>query len=82
MSTHIVQLYIYDLSRGMAAAISPMLLGKFLNKIKKRLTYFPIFFSILGKRIDGVWHTSIVVYSREYFFGSRGVESCNPVSMC
>lgn len=35
---------------------------------------------LTGKKIDGVWHTSIVVYGREYFFGSRGVESCDPVS--
>ncbi|XP_074036198.1 uncharacterized protein isoform X2 [Leptinotarsa decemlineata] len=58
MSTK-VQLYIYDLSGGMASRISPML---------------------LGKKIDGIWHTSIVVFGREYFFGSRGVESCNPGS--
>ncbi|GJQ72124.1 hypothetical protein Trydic_g3219 [Trypoxylus dichotomus] len=55
-----VELYIYDLSRGMAASISPML---------------------IGKRIDGIWHTSIVVYEREYFFGSGGVESCTPFSL-
>lgn len=54
-----VEVYIYDLSRGMASMISPIL---------------------IGKRIDGVWHTSIVVYGREYFFGSQGVESCNPGS--
>ncbi|KAI4456795.1 desumoylating isopeptidase [Holotrichia oblita] len=54
-----VELYIYDLSRGMAASISPML---------------------IGKRIEGIWHTSIVVYEREYFFGSGGVESCTPGS--
>ncbi|CAG9857779.1 unnamed protein product [Phyllotreta striolata] len=59
MSTYKVELYIYDLSRGIASALSPML---------------------LGKKIDGIWHTSIVVYGREYFFGSRGVESCNPGS--
>lgn len=23
----------------------------------------------LGKQIEGVWHTSIVVYGTEYFFG-------------
>ncbi|KAJ8923017.1 hypothetical protein NQ315_001565 [Exocentrus adspersus] len=57
MSTHKVELYIYDLSGGMAATMSPML---------------------IGKRIEGIWHTSIVVYNREYFFGSSGVESCNP----
>ncbi|XP_050499548.1 uncharacterized protein LOC114329633 isoform X1 [Diabrotica virgifera virgifera] len=57
MGTHKVELYIYDLSQGMAAIISP---------------------TIIGKKIDGIWHTSIVIYNREYFFGSRGVESCNP----
>lgn len=25
--------------------------------------------SILGQRIDGIWHTGIVVFSREYYFG-------------
>ncbi|KAF5295186.1 hypothetical protein FQR65_LT10574 [Abscondita terminalis] len=54
-----VEVYIYDLSRGMASMISPLL---------------------IGKRIEGIWHTSIVVYGREYFFGSQGVESCNPGS--
>jgi hypothetical protein len=24
---------------------------------------------ILGKTIDGVWHTGIVVYGKEYYFG-------------
>lgn len=57
MESHSVELCIYDLSKGMAATLSPML---------------------LGKKIDGIWHTSIVVYNREYFFGSHGVESCNP----
>ncbi|XP_076264267.1 uncharacterized protein LOC143198737 isoform X2 [Rhynchophorus ferrugineus] len=59
MESHKVELYIYDLSLGMAAHFSPIL---------------------IGKKIDGIWHTSIVVYNREYFFGSRGVESCNPGS--
>ncbi|KAJ8959752.1 hypothetical protein NQ314_006181 [Rhamnusium bicolor] len=57
MSSNKVELYIYDLSMGVAATVSQML---------------------IGKKIDGIWHTSIVVYNREYFFGSRGVESCNP----
>jgi len=25
--------------------------------------------SILGQRIDGIWHTGIIAYSREYYFG-------------
>jgi hypothetical protein len=37
---------------------------------------------IIGKKIDGIWHTAIVVYGREYFFGSHGISSCNPVRMC
>ncbi|ENN71084.1 uncharacterized protein LOC109544582 isoform X2 [Dendroctonus ponderosae] len=59
MENHKVEVYIYDLSGGLASQLSPML---------------------IGKRIDGIWHTSIVVYNREYFFGSGGVESCNPGS--
>lgn len=50
-----VQLYIYDLSRGLAKTLSPM---------------------FLGKHLPGIWHTSIVVYGREYFFGAMGIESC------
>ncbi|XP_077980589.1 uncharacterized protein LOC144435827 [Glandiceps talaboti] len=33
---------------------------------------------ILGKQIDGIWHTGIVIFGREYFFGGIGVESCHP----
>ncbi|XP_050032897.2 uncharacterized protein [Dermacentor andersoni] len=50
-----VQLYIYDLSKGLAKTLSPML---------------------IGKQLPGIWHTSIVAYGREYFFGSMGIESC------
>jgi len=34
---------------------------------------------ILGKQIDGVWHTSVVCYGKEYFFGSGGIGHCPPV---
>jgi len=43
-----VQLAVYDLSRGMAMAMSQQ---------------------ILGQRIDGIWHTGIVVFDYEYYFG-------------
>lgn len=33
---------------------------------------------LLGRRIDGVWHTSVVVFHREYFFGSHGISTCSP----
>ncbi|RYY82929.1 hypothetical protein EON63_12300, partial [archaeon] len=48
MSTFEVQLAVYDLSRGMARAMSQ---------------------SILGQQIEGIWHTGIVVYGKEYYFG-------------
>jgi len=34
--------------------------------------------AFLGKQIDGVWHTGIVVHGREYFFGGSGIQSCLP----
>lgn len=43
-----VTLYVYDLTRGMAKQLSPML---------------------LGKRIEGVWHTGIVIHDTEIFYG-------------
>lgn len=50
-----VSLAVYDLSRGMAAAMSQQ---------------------ILGQRIDGIWHSGIVVYGVEYYFGG-GIQ-CSP----
>ncbi|XP_076053031.1 uncharacterized protein LOC143032337 isoform X9 [Oratosquilla oratoria] len=52
-----VELYVYDLSRGFAKAMSP---------------------ALLGKQIEGLWHTSVVAYGREYFFGGEGIASCRP----
>lgn len=34
-----------------------------------------------GRQIDGVWHTGVVAYGREYFFGGGGIQSCLPVSI-
>lgn len=33
---------------------------------------------VLGKHIEGIWHTGIVAYGREYFYGGAGIESCHP----
>lgn len=52
-----VQLYIYDLSNGLAAQISQQLTGRFFKAI---------------------YHTSITIHGREYFFGGSGVESSLP----
>ena len=43
-----VDLHLYDLTQGLAKALSP---------------------ALLGKQIDGVWHTGVVVFDIEYFFG-------------
>lgn len=43
-----VQLYVYDLSGGMARQLSPML---------------------LGKQVEGIWHTGLVVGGVEHFYG-------------
>lgn len=37
--------------------------------------------AILGRVLDGVWHTGVVVYGREYFYGAQGIQSCPPVSL-
>eukprot|EP01068_Selenidium_serpulae_P006126 Selendium_serpulae@DN4296_c0_g1_i1.p2 len=48
MSASPVVLKVYDISKGMAANMSQI---------------------FLGRRIEGVWHTGIVVYGNEYFYG-------------
>lgn len=53
-----VELYIYDLSNGMARQFAP---------------FFGINFEI-----EGIWHTSLVVHGLEWFFGSQGIQTCNP----
>nr|XP_006124037.1 desumoylating isopeptidase 1 [Pelodiscus sinensis] len=54
---HPVKLYVYDLSKGMARRLSPLM---------------------LGKQLDGIWHTSIIVHKDEFFYGSGGISSCAP----
>lgn len=43
-----VTLHLYDLSQGMARAMS---------------------MSMIGKQLDGIWHSGIVVFGTEYFYG-------------
>lgn len=51
-----VELWVYDLSQGMASSLS---------------------LSLLGTHIQGVWHTSVVVYDLEICFGS-GIQIFRP----
>lgn len=32
----------------------------------------------LGKHFDGVWHTGVVAFGQEWFFGNDGISSCPP----
>ncbi|XP_030631197.1 desumoylating isopeptidase 1b [Chanos chanos] len=52
-----VKLYVYDLSKGMARQLSPIM---------------------LGKQLDGIWHTSIIIHGEEFCFGGQGIMSCRP----
>lgn len=80
---NLVQLFVYDLSRGLAKSFSTILLGKIFI-IRKEINYCManclIFqYLIAGQQLEGIWHTSVVVYGEEFFFGSGGVVSCPPV---
>ncbi|XP_022598487.1 desumoylating isopeptidase 1-like [Seriola dumerili] len=33
---------------------------------------------MLGKHLDGIWHTAIVVHGQEYFFVGEGINKCSP----
>uniref|UniRef100_A0A3Q3VZ83 palmitoyl-protein hydrolase n=1 Tax=Mola mola TaxID=94237 RepID=A0A3Q3VZ83_MOLML len=34
--------------------------------------------AMLGKQLDGIWHTAIVVHGKEFFFSGEGINSCAP----
>ena len=38
------------------------------------------FLFIIGRQVDGIWHTAVVVFGREYFYGSHGISAVPPVS--
>ncbi|GAA5956515.1 hypothetical protein JCM3765_003469 [Sporobolomyces pararoseus] len=51
-----VELYVYDLSNGMAQSFGPML---------------------VGRPVEGIWHTSIVLFGVEIWFG-QGIHAKSP----
>lgn len=36
------------------------------------------FSGLVGFQLEGIWHTAIVCYDVEWFFGNGGVEQCSP----
>ncbi|NXN10125.1 DESI1 isopeptidase, partial [Indicator maculatus] len=62
LSLHPVKLYVYDLSKGMARRLSPLMLGPL----------FHLCFVLCDR------HTSIIVHKDEFFYGSGGISSCAP----
>ncbi|XP_029480336.1 desumoylating isopeptidase 1-like [Oncorhynchus nerka] len=32
---------------------------------------------MLGKQLDGIWHSAIVVYGDKFYFGGVGISSCS-----
>ncbi|KAG5262608.1 hypothetical protein AALO_G00276900 [Alosa alosa] len=34
--------------------------------------------AMLGKQLDGIWHTAIVIHGEEFFYGGQGIASCPP----
>eukprot|EP00808_Paulinella_micropora_P030267 g43280.t1 len=51
-----VFVYLYDISHGMASALS---------------------MQFVGKQLDGIWHTGLVVYGYEYYYGG-GIQAAPP----
>ncbi|KAM3185587.1 hypothetical protein ACTXT7_006041 [Hymenolepis weldensis] len=37
--------------------------------------------TMVGRHFDGIWHTGVVVYDREYFFCQEGISTCTPGSI-
>lgn len=63
-TSSIVQLYMYDVSFGLMERYA-----KYVSDTDETTT-----------KIDGVWHTSIIVFENEYFFSQKGIEIVRPES--
>ena len=80
-----VYLLTYDLSGGLARELSHAILGRSdadLIQFKcfqsiKQANLLPSIFSLEGKQIEAIWHTSILFHGKEYFFGQNGINVVN-----
>ena len=57
--SHPVELWLFDLSNGMAKQLS---------------------MAFVGKEIEGIWHTSVIAYGKEHFYGAEGISHESPGS--
>ncbi|NXV18886.1 DESI1 isopeptidase, partial [Cepphus grylle] len=69
LALHPVKLYVYDLSKGMARRLSPLMLGKSTAGTEPACP---------GPPAASEGHTSIIVHKDEFFYGSGGISSCAP----
>lgn len=51
------------------------------KRISKLINFALILDVFAGRHLEGIWHTGIVAYGREYFFGPAGIQSVRPVSL-
>lgn len=76
-----VQLYIYDLSNGLARQMSMALIGKQVcmcgqsppGASPSALLCNPLTPKFFLVQLEGVWHTAVVVGGREYYYG-QGIQ--------
>ena len=83
-----VTLHVYDLSNGLARALSMQLLGK---QVEETCNLKPVLWStqrpgsqlfhasqpFCTVQIDGVWHTAVVVHGTEHYYGG-GLQQAVP----
>lgn len=71
-----VKLYVYDLSQGMAKQMSMALTGRQIGRSSTMPTRMTQPHTLVID-LDGIWHTSVVVYGVEYFYG-QGIMTAAP----
>lgn len=65
MESEPVQLFVYDMSKGLAKSFSAAFLGNKSYPYDAITCPDLILIHVTGKEIPGIWHTAIFVYGRE-----------------
>ena len=71
---------------GFGRRLSEIFFGSTTNaKTERRLrrrshvSFAPLNHLLSGRQLGGLWHTAVVAYGKEYFFGGAGVQKAQPV---